>query len=228
MKKQTKIRTREAQYNVQLKTAEEKGVAQMGLSTSYLWHHDPKHLLFTLSRYKFVSKLLVGQNRVAEVGCGDAFGSRLIADTAQLVDGYDFDPVFIENAIAINKAVKNLSFYTHDILEKSLPSLYNAVYSLDVLEHIPQKYEKKFMDNMCKSLTANGVCIAGTPNSTSQVYASPQSKQGHVNCKSYEELHKLFGKYFSTVFVFSMNDEVVHTGYGPMAHYLFAIGIGLK
>jgi hypothetical protein len=25
------------------------------------------------------------------------------------------------------------------------------------------------------------------------------------------------------VFLFSMNDEVVHTGFYPMAHYLFAV-----
>lgn len=29
-------------------------------------------------------------------------------------------------------------------------------------------------------------------------------------------------------FLFSMNDEVVHTGYYPMAHYLIAVGIGPK
>ena len=30
-------------------------------------------------------------------------------------------------------------------------------------------------------------------------------------------------KYFENVFLFSMNDEVVHTGFSPMAHYLFVI-----
>jgi len=35
-------------------------------------------------------------------------------------------------------------------------------------------------------------------------------------------------KYFENSFIFSMNDEVVHTGYEPMAHYLFGMGVGLK
>jgi hypothetical protein len=30
-------------------------------------------------------------------------------------------------------------------------------------------------------------------------------------------------RYFKHVFMFSMNDEVVHTGFFPMAHYLFAL-----
>ena len=29
-------------------------------------------------------------------------------------------------------------------------------------------------------------------------------------------------------FIFSMNDEIVHTGFYPMAHYLFGIGIGVR
>lgn len=228
MTKKIKKRTREAQYNVQLQMAEEQGLGTMGLSISYLWHHDPKHVLFTLSRYKFVAKLLVDKKIVAEVGCGDAFGARLIALNVGHVDGYDFDPVFIENAKAINTTIKNLSFSTHDILRGPFPRVYDALYSLDVIEHISPKQEKRFMSNMVKSLSKEGVCIVGTPNSTSQVYASAQSKLGHINCKSHDELQKLFSKYFSTVFMFSMNDEVVHTGYGPMAHYLFAVGIGVK
>ena len=36
-------------------------------------------------------------------------------------------------------------------------------------------------------------------------------------------LKSLLSKYFHNVFIFSMNDEVVHTGFYPMAHYLFAL-----
>ena len=51
------------------------------------------------------------------------------------------------------------------------------------------------------------------PSLESQKYASKQSKEGHVNCKSGENLKKLLNKYFINNFVFSMNDEVVHTGF---------------
>jgi hypothetical protein len=35
-------------------------------------------------------------------------------------------------------------------------------------------------------------------------------------------------EYFHSVFMFSMNDEVVHTGYHKMAHYLFAVAAHKK
>ena len=63
------------------------------------------------------------------------------------------------------------------------------------------------------------------PSLESQEYASPQSKAGHVNCKSGNDLKKTLEKHFKNVFVFSMNDEVIHTGYYPMAHYLLALCI---
>ncbi|MCI5632323.1 hypothetical protein [Helicobacter sp.] len=50
----------------------------------------------------------------------------------------------------------------------------------------------------------------------------------HVNCKSGEDFKEFCKKYFHHVFVFSMNDEVVHTGFYPMAHYLFALCVGVK
>ena len=61
----------------------------------------------------------------------------------------------------------------------------------------------------------------------SQKYASKESREGHVNCKSGEELRESLKQYFVNVFIFSMNDELVHTGYTPMAHYLIGLCCGI-
>jgi hypothetical protein len=68
--------------------------------------------------------------------------------------------------------------------------------------------------------------VIGSPSLQSQVYASEGSKAGHVNCKDGREFRKVMERYFENVFLFSMNDEVVHTGFAPMAHYLFALCVG--
>ena len=49
------------------------------------------------------------------------------------------------------------------------------------------------------------------------------NKQEHINCFSGKNFKLFLQKYFHNVFVFSMNDEVVHTGFFPMAHYLLAL-----
>ena len=66
--------------------------------------------------------------------------------------------------------------------------------------------------------------ILGCPSLESQTHASAASKAGHVNCKTAKGLRALLETYFHNVFIFSMNDEVVHTGFTPMAHYLIGIG----
>ena len=85
------------------------------------------------------------------------------------------------------------------------------------------KDEHDYLVNLRDSLVPEGVLIIGTPSIESQAYASPPSKAGHINCKSGPQLKALLQSYFGEVFLFSMNDEVVHTGFAPMAHYLFAL-----
>jgi len=105
---------------------------------------------------------------------------------------------------------------------------FDAAYSIDVIEHVERKDEDKFMANITSSLAEQGVCIIGSPSLQSQEYASAESKENHVNCKDYKQFRELMQKYFHNVFLFSMNDEVVHTGFYPMAHYLWAICVGKK
>jgi len=94
---------------------------------------------------------------------------------------------------------------------------------LDVLEHIPQAQEKQFFANLKQSLKPSAKVVIGIPSLESQVYASPGSKAGHVNCKTKEDLCASLSNIFSNVFCLSMNDEVVHTGFNRMSNYLFAV-----
>ncbi len=215
--------TKEPQYKRLLDVQQEVGISALGLMTNQVWHEDPRRLTFILARYKFVAKMLSGYRAVAEVGCGDAFGTRIVQQEVDSVTVYDFDPVFIRDIQRRQSAKWALEAQVHDILKSPLPHRYDAVYSLDVIEHIPADEEDTFISNLWAALADHGVLIIGSPSLESQAYASPQSKIGHVNCKSGRALKSLLERYFHTVFLFSMNDEVVHTGFYPMAHYLFAL-----
>lgn len=217
------ISTFEPQYNDCLQVKEQHGLTQLGIMSNQVWHDDPRRLVFMLSRYKFVSKMLSGRNKVAEIGCGDAFGSRIVLQTVKQLDVYDIDPVFVKDITERQIERWAVTPAIHNILSGPLPQKYDAVYSLDVVEHIEQSSEHLYINHIKQSLAPHGVAIIGAPTLESQAYASPQSKLGHINCKSGEEFRKFFEKNFHQVFIFCMNDEVVHTGFYPMAHYMFAI-----
>jgi SAM-dependent methyltransferase len=215
--------TREPQYNNCLEIRDKMGLTPLGLMTNQVWYDDPRRLSFLLARYKFVSKMLSGKKFVGELGCGDAFGARIVLQEVDEIVAYDFDPVFIDDIRQRQSEKWPIEVCLHDIVDAPLPNRHDGIYSLDVIEHIPVRDEDAYLSNLCQSLTDDGVLIIGTPSLESQEYASPPSKAGHVNCKSGALLKALLSKYFENVFLFSMNDEVVHTGFSPMAHYLFAV-----
>lgn len=219
----SKLSTVETQYNDCLEVMHEHGLTQLGIMSNQVWHDDPRRLAFMLARYKFVSKMLSGREKVAEIGCGDAFGSRIVQQEVQQLHVYDIDPVFIEDIKTRNNQRWHLQAAIHNILSGPLAEKYHAIYSLDVVEHIEPSQEHLYIQHIAQSLAPHGVAIIGAPTLESQTYASPQSKIGHINCKSGVDFKKFFMAYFHNVFVFSMNDEVVHTGYYPMAHYTFAL-----
>ena len=221
-------RTKEAQYEDCLRAAEESGVDNLGVMTNQVWRDDPRRLAILLSRYKFVGKMLSGKRRVMEVGCGDAFGSRVVQQETGELTVLDIDPVFIDDIRQRMHPDWPLTAATHDMLSGPYPGIFDAAYSLDVLEHIPAVEEQSFIRNITASLNNDGVLIVGMPSLDSQEHASAQSKAGHINCKHGADLRILMDKFFDNVFVFSMNDEVVHTGFWPMAHYYLALCCGKR
>jgi cyclopropane fatty-acyl-phospholipid synthase-like methyltransferase len=222
-------KTREPQYQVQVTMRDTDGLASLGLTTNQVWRDDPRHLLFILARYKFVAKMLSGKDRVLEVGCGDAFGTRLVQQEVGTIHAVDFDPVFVRDVNSrMDQGRWAFDCSVHDMLAGSVAGQYDAAYSCDVIEHIPQAAEQRFVANIAHSLVDQGVLIIGSPSLQSQVYASKYSKEGHINCKDHQQLRELMWQFFHNVFIFSMNDEVVHTGFYPMAHYLFAVCVGKK
>lgn len=222
--------TRENQYQFMIDMMKAKPLAPMGLRASMMWRLDPKLLVFTLARHKFVAKMLTGHSRVLEVGCGDAFASRLLHPEVDEFHAIDFDPVFIEEARRHNDPEWPVKLAVHDILSGPFVSggLFDAAFSLDVVEHIQKEHEELYMTNIAQSIKPGGVFICGAPSLESQVYASPPSREGHVNCKSGPDLKNLILKYFDHAFLFGMNDEVLHTGFSPMCQYLFVLGTGNK
>jgi len=223
-------KSREPQYQAALDMAKTDGVTRLGLMTNQVWQDDPRRLAILLARYKFVAKMLSGAERVLEVGCADAFGTRIVQQEVGQVTAIDFDPVFIADVEARRSDAWPLTTDVHDMLSGPYPSdspgRFDAAYSLDVIEHIEQKDEGVFVGNLAASLSNSGVLIVGSPSLASQAYASPASKEGHINCKTAEDLKALLKEHFDNVFVFSMNDEVVHTGFYQMAHYYFALCCG--
>ena len=193
----------------------------MGKHVSSIWEHDTKHLGFSLSRYKFVSKMFDGYKSVLEIGAGDGFMSKIVRLNVKKLNLLDVD---YRNKDEFKKYSKEkMNYIVHDFTKERLNRKYDGIYALDVLEHISKHKEKAFIKNINFSLNGSGSLIIGMPTIESQKYTTKINKIVHVNCKTKEELKKLMLNFFNNVFMFSMNDEVVHTGFDNMSNYILAV-----
>ncbi len=197
----------------------------IGPWTSYNLMRDPKHNLFVLARYKFCAKMLEGKNLVVEVGSGDGFGIPIMAQAVKHLHCIDWDQRNLEGCAKRLGHLKNVSYEKVDLNQTSIPLHADALFSADVIEHIEPEHEDRFMQNLCGLLKKESVLILGTPNLYAQQYASKNSELLHINLKSPKSLKELMLRYFKYEFSFGMNDEVLHTGFGPMSHYLWSVGV---
>ena len=112
------IETKEQQNQSQVDDFRRLGPTTMGPWTSHIWRTDPRHLGFLLARYKFVSKMLAGKNKVLEVGCGDAAGTPVVLQTVGSVHGIDFEPLVLNDAIERyqREGIIRATFAVHDML----------------------------------------------------------------------------------------------------------------
>lgn len=198
---------------------------KLGPWTSYSLINDPKHMVFVLARYKFCAKMLEGKKAVVEIGCGDGFGIPIMAQAVKHLHCIDWDERNIEGCKKRLSHLKNVTYQHVDLNAQTIDFKADAAFSIDVIEHLEPKKEAAFMEHICQFLHPSSVLITGTPNATAAPYACRESALQHINLKNRETLKKCKESYFKHVFMFGMNDEVLHTGFAAMSHYLFSIGV---
>ena len=188
-------------------------------ATAANYLRDPRSLLFKLSRYKVVGKLLAEYKNVLEIGCGDGFASPIVRQEVFKLTICDIDDEFIRLAREfLDEKFDIRVFHSQEIFSRS-GHTFDGIYCMDVMEHIGVDEEENFLLQVTKHLHPNGTFIAGIPSIESQAYTTEENKRGHINCKETSDFKRLFEKYFSTVMVLGMNDENLHLGFVHLRSY---------
>ncbi len=190
----------------------------LGSYFSSLMHRKPRRLLDCLSYYKFAAKMIGSSKRVLDIECNEGLGSWLLAKECGFCCGIDAD------SAAIDVACKNfhdpsVQFISADFFEMA-PQLFDAIVSFDLVEHFYPHQAQLFFQRVTESLSEHGVALFGTSSEISHqmgVHKKPNNLYTHQ--RFYAELSACFDH----VFLFSASDEVVHTGFSPLALYYIAL-----
>ncbi len=189
------------------------------------YKESPLDFFILLARYKFCSRFIKNRYKVIDAGCGRGYGSVFLASCAAHVDAIDFDDALIEANKKSHKDTLNLSFSKLNLLDvpRSMFGLYDALISLDVIEHFEQHETERVVRAYADLIREGGFAIVGTPNVASRPFASERRRQTHPFEFSDEQFEAALRKAFSNVFMFSMTDEIVSTQFPKLSWYLMAI-----
>jgi SAM-dependent methyltransferase len=109
--------------------------------------------------YRFAAALVAG-GEVLDAGCGEGYGSSMLAERASKVVGVDLEPDVVEHAQASYPQVR---FQTGDLLSLPFPDAsFDGVVTLQVIEHLQRPRE--FVSECARVLRPGGVLVLATPN----------------------------------------------------------------
>lgn len=156
-----------------------------------------------LAAYLYAREL-ARERQVLDAGCGEGFGTVLLAETARRVTGIDYSRDAVKAAAAKYQR-PNLDFRQLDVYK--LPGLdlrFDLVTNFQVLEHLADPVE--FLTAVRAALKPEGVLMLTTPNRLTSVSENPYHLHEYVA----DELLTLLRPLFSRVELYSMmgNEKV--------------------
>jgi 2-polyprenyl-3-methyl-5-hydroxy-6-metoxy-1,4-benzoquinol methylase len=148
-------------------------------------------------KVSMVKDLLAPEAEVLDIGCGDGAFLYALAPFCRRIVGIDadYDAFRIAEAKLRHLGIRNAECYQSPISRLTRerlrsPSGFDLVYSIDVLEHLPEPHE---LLRSCLALTrSGGKVLIGTPLFLSTELISPY----HVREFTVIELRSLLGEYF--------------------------------
>ncbi|MBN2168226.1 MAG: class I SAM-dependent methyltransferase [Actinobacteria bacterium] len=160
-----------------------------------------------VAAYRYAASICDGLS-VADIGCGEGYGTAMIAESAKAVIGIDAAPEVMEHA-RTGYVRDNLSFKVMDAGALDLPSnSFDMVMSLQVIEHLATA--DGFIEEIMRVLLPDGTAIISTPN---RFKISPGSDTPvnpfHLREFTPDELRELLLGHFPTVKIFGL----FHTGW---------------
>lgn len=147
-----------------------------------------------LHRYALALEL-VKNKVVLDIGCGDGYGSNLIAEHANEVFAMDIDKITINHAKASYKKV-NLKFVEGDIRSIKFPDrTFDVVVCFETLEHVEEHFI--VLSEFKRILKPNGLLIMSTPDKTNYSEASNHVNPYHKRELNFAEYNELLTSFFT-------------------------------
>lgn len=146
-------------------------------------------------RYQFAQNVAVDKV-VLDAACGEGYGTYLLSHKASMAIGIDIDSSTIDSAQKRYQK-ENIQFVTGSI--GSLPfedHTFDIVVSFETIEHVDEKLQNAFMNEITRVLKRQGVLIMSTPNKAIYTDLVHGENIHHVKEFYTEEYEYFLARYF--------------------------------
>lgn len=140
---------------IQLKIGERVIPENIGTEKEYV------NFLFHLFCYNYVLSIVPLQSTVLDLGCGDGYGTKILAEKVDKIIGLDTDPEIIVSAKEKYGAHADFTSYNGGIIPHE-DSTFDIVISFQVIEHVTNV--DLFLGEIQRVLKSKGVAYISTPN----------------------------------------------------------------
>lgn len=144
-----------------------------------------------LAAYRYAAEL-VSKKDVLDAGCGEGFGTQILADVAHSVVGVDHSLTAVE---ACRRAWKqpNLTFQVLDLMSLGdFKDTFEVVLNFQVLEHIP--HDVAFLEALRTRIRPGGTLLLTTPNRLKSFSENPFHLREYTPTELATLLQRVFRK----------------------------------
>jgi SAM-dependent methyltransferase/GT2 family glycosyltransferase len=152
-----------------------------------------------LQRYRFAAQFVNGC-KVLDLGCGEGYGSDLLAETAQEVTGLDIDSETTQ--WASSKYIRpNLRYLHGSALEVPIEEAeaFDVIVCFELLEHVEEKEQLQLLLEVKRLLKRNGLFIISTPSKLTYSDQPEYCNPFHKKELYLPEFRHLLERFFSHV-----------------------------
>jgi SAM-dependent methyltransferase len=151
-----------------------------------------------LFAYEEAARHLTSDAMVLDIGCGEGYGTDVLARAGRRAQGIDVDALSIGHATAAYGR-DTCHFRTYDGVSIPLPAdSVDAAVSFQVIEHVQD--DSRFVAEAARVVRTGGQCIITTPNRVLRLAPGERPwNRYHVREYGCDELRELLASHFSHV-----------------------------
>lgn len=155
-------------------------------------------------RYEAAANFVINK-RVLDAACGSGYGSEILAANAKSVVGIDYSSEVISYCNSSKKS-SNIEYLQMSVIAMDFPdNSFDIVVSFETYEHLTANDQERFLQEIKRVLTPDGILIISSPNHGVWNRLIGGNNEYHLNELTVKELEHTLKAYFSQVNTYYQN-----------------------